>query len=127
MALPLLTTVMFFLCPRLNNFWCFVFKTLSDFLQLNLQPCPLTDIFEVPLVPSAYSRPQADVIALSSLLARRIIIFEWKSPKPPLSSSWLRDVMFFIKHEKIQYSLRGSFKSFPPGIIKVFMILIEEI
>ena len=40
---------MFFLCPRLNNFWCSVFKTLSDVLQLNLQPCPLTAIFGFPL------------------------------------------------------------------------------
>ena len=93
-----------------------IFGVLSskhyDVLQLNLQPCPLTAIFGVPVVPSAYSRPQADVIVFSSLLARRKILFEWKSPKPPLSSSWLSRVMFFVKLEKIKYSLRGSMKKF---------------
>jgi len=48
-----------------------------------------------------------DSIAFASLLARRRILLEWKSPVTPKASLWLKDFMLYLDLEKIQYSLRG--------------------
>ena len=50
--------------------------------------------------------------AFASMLARRRIVLEWKSPKPPYVSVWLNDLMLFLKLEKIKYFSRGSNDTF---------------
>ena len=37
---------------------------------------------------------------------------DWKSPKPPSYSIWLKGLVFFLKLEKVKYTLRGSVDSF---------------
>ena len=51
-------------------------------------------------------------MAYTSLLARRRILLSWKSPTPPSATAWLEDVMFFLKLEKIKFSLKGSVDRF---------------
>lgn len=71
---------MFFLCPGLKDFWAGYFIIMSTVLGVNLQP---------------------------SLLARRLLLLHWKSAKCPSISRWLKVIMFFLKLEKIKYTLRG--------------------
>lgn len=52
------------------------------------------------------------VIALTTLLARRLILFKWKQHTPPSFSHWVKDVMYFLKLEKIKYTLKGSSQTF---------------
>lgn len=80
--------------------------------EMNLQPCPLIAVFGIPEYLFYLDPKHADVV-FTSLLARHRFIFQWKSAQqPPSTSQWLNDVMFFLKLEKIKYSLRSSTDTF---------------
>ena len=52
------------------------------------------------------------VIAFSSLLARRLILFKWKAVAPPSHHHWIRDIMQNVKLERIRCTLNGSINQF---------------
>lgn len=62
---------MFSLCPDLKGFWAGYFTIMSSVLGVNLQPCPLIAIFGISDPSLVLNRTQKDIIAFTSLLARR--------------------------------------------------------
>ncbi len=57
--------------------------------------------FSVPhslFLPSHFS----DFVALLTLLARRLILLNWKSPHPLFYTRWVKDFLYFMKLEKIR-------------------------
>ena len=46
------------------------------------------------------------------LLARRHILIKWKHVSPSTHNRWIKDVLHYIKIEKIRFSLKGSLRSF---------------
>lgn len=107
---PANLTHSFWSCPSLETYWSGVFKTLSEVLNISIEPNPLTAIFGISA--DTVTKIQADVIAFTSLLARRRILFGWKSSTPPSLARWMEDIMLFLKLEKIKFTLRGSVKHF---------------
>ena len=97
---PHVTLVMFFYCPRLLTFWT-DFVILSGVLGVQIRADPLIAIFAIPTERLCVGSLQSEVLAFTSLLARRRILLMWKSHNPPSISVWLKDVMFFIRLEKI--------------------------
>src|SRR4029434_2902021 len=91
---PANLTNTFWSCPSLETYWSGVFKMLSEALNITIVPNPLIAIFGVPT--DTVTKAQSDVIAFTSLLARRIILLMWKSTTPPSSARWLEDVMLFL-------------------------------
>ena len=55
---------------------------------------------------------QSRIVAFATLVARRRILLEWKPPKPPPIALWLKDMMGFLKLEKIKFTIRGSTERF---------------
>lgn len=105
---PATLTHMFWSCPSLDQFWSGVYKTLSQIIGIVFEPNMHTSIFgTVPGYPVGLSRYK-DVLAFSTLMARRQILLLWKSSYPPKVSVWLTDLMIYLKLEKIKYALRGS-------------------
>lgn len=102
----------FFTCPKLYAFWSSFFTTLSEVLNIQISPCPLIAIFGVSPVLGKFNSYQADVIAFAALIAKRQILLHWKSPKPPGSCSWFRELLSFLHLEKIKHTVRGSLKTF---------------
>lgn len=100
-------THMFWSCHKLSDFWSTIFKTLSEALNLEIRPCVSIAVFGVP-DDFIFRNNQLDVIAFASLLARRRILLNWKSANAPKASLWVRDLMLFLKLEKIKYTIRGS-------------------
>lgn len=109
---PCNLTHMFWSCPKLTNFWGKFFKVVSEILQINIPPSPHIAIFGRPPDGLSTTIHQRTVIAFTSLIARRTILFLWKSPSPPSFISWLKDIMSLLKLEKIKFSLRGSSDKF---------------
>lgn len=106
---PANLTHMFWLCPSLMSYWSGIFRTLSEILDVSLQPSAATAIFGV--IDGRYPtmrKKHEHIIAFTTLLARRQILLHWKSQNPPKLSLWLSDLMQFIQLEKIKYTLRGS-------------------
>lgn len=102
----------FWSCPKLIDFWSDVCKTLNEAFDTNIQPTAELAIFGIvdPEIPM--TSKQVNAFAFGSLLARRRLVLQWKSPHPPKASTWLSDLMLFLKLEKIKYFIRGSKKSF---------------
>lgn len=76
----------FFLCPKLTEFWSCSFETLGKALNITLDCGQLIAIFGVPPIPTSLTRSYLDVVAFASLIARRRILLQWKSPSPPIPS-----------------------------------------
>ena len=64
--------------------------------------CPLLAIFVVSLPALSLSKTEA------MFLTQRLILLKWKDTFPPSFTQWVHDLLFFIKLEKIKYSLRGE-------------------
>lgn len=103
---------MFFYCPTLQRFWLNCFDTMSKALGVGLGVCPLLAIFGFPAQPSTFTQGQIEILAFTSLMARRCSLLLWKSSKPSSILSWLQDVMYSLKLEKIAYTLKGNTDSF---------------
>lgn len=101
-------THMFWSCPRLHDYWTNIFKHLAQALNMQLTPCAELAIFGVLPDSQMIRRKTKDSIAFASLLARRRILLEWKSPFGPKASLWLKDLMLYLDLEKIKYNLRGT-------------------
>ncbi|CAJ1062856.1 LINE-1 reverse transcriptase -like protein [Xyrichtys novacula] len=101
-------THMFWACPCIQTYWTDIFRHLSQMFNINLQPSPESAIFGVLPRELTYNRTTQNGIAFLTLLARRKILLEWKSSHAPQSHSWLKDVMAYLKLEKIKFDLRGS-------------------
>ena len=94
-------------CPSLFNFWTMIFNTLSEILGRKLDPNPFSALFGVSASLPSLSLSQKNVIALTTLLARRLILMKWKSPAPLSHTHWIWNVLYFLKLEKIRLSLQG--------------------
>lgn len=104
-------THMFWACPKLSGFWGDIFKLLSQAYNQAIHPNPLSAIFGIPLDPDL-SRSLKQVLAFSTLLARRLILLRWKHSVPPSHDQWVREVLYNLKLEKLRFSLKGSTSKF---------------
>lgn len=103
---------MFWSCPVLYSFWREIFETLSKITRKLIEPNPMTALFGVCPPTIQLSPLEAAFIAFVSLLARRMILFRWKSPTPPSHTLWIKEILNFVKLEKIRCVLRGSLRKF---------------
>lgn len=103
---------MFWSCSKLSSFWQSFFKSISDILGLTINPSPQIAIFGVSPDELVTTSMQNRVMAFASLIARRKILLQWKSPQPPSFKSWLYDLLHLLKLEKIKFQLRGCSQKF---------------
>lgn len=71
--------------------------------------CPLCFISSSP---SSLHKPHKDIIAFTTLLARRLILITWKSSRPPSHTRWTRDILYLLRLEKICLSTIGLSNKF---------------
>ena len=71
----------------------------------------LTALFGVSVTPFP-SKHFHRVFAFVTLLARRLILLEWKSSLPPSTVSLRRDLLLNIKLEKLRFTRMGSLEVF---------------
>ena len=103
---------MFWSCSRLSEFWANIFRTFSLVYEEEIEPNPLTAIFDVAPKEANLSTSQRKAIAFSSLLARRLILFNWIKAIPPSHKRWTEEVMAHLKLEHLRFTLQGNTKKF---------------
>jgi len=105
---------MFWPCLNLSTFWLGIFKAFSEMFGTQLDPDTICALFGLTPEESRTVLPAKAyvVIAFTTLLARRLILFRWKQQAPPSFSHWVNDVMYFLKLEKIKYTLKDSLNPF---------------
>ena len=109
---PATLSHMFWSCSKLNTFWSNIFNTFTYICKKKVDPDPITATFGIAPNNFGISKHQSDLIAFSTLLARRLILLGWKSPTSPSYSRWVREVMSFLKLEKIRCTVQGSVQRF---------------
>ncbi len=98
---------MFWLCPRLRDFWQLVFKFLSDTLKTYIEPEAIISIFGITPQSLCLNQSNKNLIAFTTLLARRLILLKWKEKSPPTFKQWLKDLLYYMALEKIRHTIRG--------------------
>ena len=79
---------------------------------MKIEPQPVIALFGVMPEETVGSVGMHVVIAFTTLLARHLILLNWKRPVPPSHTRWLKEIMFFLKLEKINYTPRGVTDTF---------------
>lgn len=102
----------FFLCPMLKNFWSQFSTIISKALDIKVELNPYLAILGIPVNSTITSSTHSQILAFTSLIARRKILLNWKSPQAPLISHWLREVLSFLKLEKINFTIKGHKQKF---------------
>lgn len=105
-------THMFWSCPTLTTFWSDIFNTFTKIYGETVNPNPLTAIFGISPPSCPLSRNARDVIAFTTLIARRSILLNWKQQSPPNFTRWIRETMYFLKLEKIRFTLKRTTQLF---------------
>lgn len=103
---------MFWGCSALSSFWSQIFSTLSKTLHKPIDPNPLTSILGIIDQNVVKRQSERKVILFTCLLARRLILLNWKQAEPPTYVNWFRDVMMHLELEKIRYSLQNREEKF---------------
>lgn len=67
---------------------------------------PIPALFGVPTSIVNLNVKQKNVLSYVTLLARRLILLNWKSKNPPTHQNLLREVMQYLQLEKIKFSLK---------------------
>ncbi len=102
----------FWSCPKLSDFWRKIFRCFSVIFSLPLDPNPLTALFGILPESINLNTLQADSVALATLLARRLILMNWKSAAPPPYRQWVFDVLHALRMEKIRFAIKQKPKLF---------------
>ena len=87
-------------------------KIMTKILCFKGSLIPSVAIFGFSTERSPPPGVQSDILAFTSLLAGPRILLLWKSSKPPSVTSWLRDVIHFLKLEKIRFTMKGNTAAF---------------
>ena len=99
---------MFWLCPKIQQYWEGICEALSCVLGVNITLHPLFLPFGVTGEGLGLPVGGWKLIAFSTLLARRMILLKWKDAAPPTVSHWVKDVLYHLKMERIRFVLRGA-------------------
>lgn len=98
----------FWSCPSLRGFWFKIFDWYSKAYMKPLQPEPELVIFGCSptseLLPVKLQGP----LELGLIVAKRIILREWKSPTPPSFQLWVTDMMSIIQMERFSKYSKDS-------------------
>ena len=112
----------FWSCSSLTNFWSKIFDWYSKAYKSPLQPEPGLVIFgctqTMRTVPAAMRQP----LELGLIVAKRLILKEWKSPHPPSFQLWVTDMLSLIQMEKL---CTGSTKTFT-SLWNPFLVYLEK-
>lgn len=96
---------MFWFCPGLSTFWTEVFCTLSQIVNVKLEPDPLAALFGFTGERVNLTVEKHRALSFASLLARQAILLKWKDAAPAHSYTMVsRHYVLFKVGENQIYS-----------------------
>lgn len=115
---------MFWVCPSLYTFWQGIFEIISSLCNTSIGPNSTIALFGVAPPHISVTLYQASAIAFITLLARRIILFNWKKSTPPSLKRLIEEVMSNLKLEHLRHIMNGSLQTYRK-IWQPFLIFFE--
>lgn len=108
-----------------------IFDTLHMAYNFVANPHPLSALFGIPHSDILTAEAQHSM-AFCTLLARCLILLNWKQALPPSYDRWVKEVLYNLKLERLRFSLRCSLRKFDeiwnplPSIIDSLDIIPDE-
>lgn len=99
----------FWACSSLANFWSRIFDWYSKAYQRPLQPEAGLAIFGCSQITETIPTIMRQPLELGLIVAKRLILKEWKSPTPPSFQVWVIDMLSIIQLEKLRTSQMDTF------------------
>ena len=92
----------FWSCPRIAAFWKDIFAWYSRVYHIHIDPDPLTVLFGCSEASLSLPYSIQQTIMLGTLIAKRIILSEWKTSVIPSFNRWLNEFVSLIYLERLR-------------------------
>jgi len=99
----------FWTCSSLTNFWSKIFDWYSKAYKRHLQPEAGLAIFGCSQATRTIPTTMRQPLELGMIVAKRLILREWKSPTPPFFQAWVTDMLSIIQMEKLRTTQMDTF------------------
>lgn len=93
----------FLTCHKLNHFWNLLFGHLSEVYNRTIMPDPIMALFGVVAPETGLDKYEVQAVALSMLLAKRLILQHWKSEAVPTFDMWIMELGKILHLERIRF------------------------
>ena len=97
----------FWFGPEMVPFWHDVFKWCSKMSDLQIEPDALVALFGCSVASPALPHTVQQTVMLGMLVAKRIILSEWKATSAPCLSRWFMELVSGIHLEKLRSNTQG--------------------
>lgn len=105
-------THIFWTCPKLNNFWCSIFKWFSDMYSCIFEPDPMIALFGVSPSLLNHRVSMQSTIMYGMVVAKKMILKLWKSDTAPHFRIWLSELIGILHMEKVRYGMMDNLNKF---------------
>ena len=102
----------FWFCPKLHRYWQDIFSWYSAAYNLAVLPEVELAIFGYAGTVSSFPYYVQLALMLGMMVAKRIILREWKSTVPPCFQRWLAEMASVIHLEKMRFNEAKSLNKF---------------
>ncbi len=102
----------FWSCPEVSEFWKGVFRLYSHTFENEINVDADLAIFGCSDQALTWPQNQQLSLVFGMVLAKRMILMEWKSTLPPSFFKWLAEMVSALKLERLRFSRAGRLKMF---------------
>uniref|UniRef100_A0A671XVP2 Reverse transcriptase domain-containing protein n=1 Tax=Sparus aurata TaxID=8175 RepID=A0A671XVP2_SPAAU len=99
-------------CPKLRIFWHDIFNLYSVIYSEQLTPDSLLIILGCSKFSLTLPSSLQQALMFGMVVAKRVILRDWKSASPPCFKKWLNDMVSCIYLEEIRYTLSDAHHKF---------------
>ena len=96
------------LCPLLTGLWDKIFDWFSKAYKRPFQPEAELAIFGCSQTTASVPAAMHQSLMLGMIVAKRLILLEWKSTSPPCFQRWLADMASAIQMERLRFTRTNS-------------------
>ena len=102
----------FWSCSKIAPFWHNIFSWYSRVYNITITPDPLAVLLgcSPAFLALPYSIQQS--LILGTLVAKRLILNEWKTPTVPCFNNWLNEFISLIHLERLRCSSQDNMSAF---------------
>lgn len=100
----------FWECPLIQQFWSSIFFFYSAVYQRDIAPDRDMVLFGCSMETQSFPQQLRSALVLGTVVAKRLILAEWKTSSAPRFNTWLNEIVNIISLEKLRFINTGTQK-----------------
>lgn len=93
---------LFWFCPKLFGFWSLIFDWFSKCYSRTILPNQNLAIFGCSTESLSYTSDMQTALHLGMVVAKKLVLLNWKSTSPPTFDHWLKEMLSAIQMERLR-------------------------